>query len=153
MEYSDIIRDIKAITQKLEIILHRQNDTKSAENGHLAVVKYLKEEFGLTKEDAQAGNNYALRMSAENGHLDVVKYLKEEFGLTKKDAQADDNYALRLSAKNGHLAVVKYLREEFGLTKEDAQAYNNAALRYSAHNAQVHQGSVSVDEQKKLTNF
>ena len=45
----------------------------------VTVVKYLKEGFGLTKEDAQSYDNYALRVSAANGHLDVVKYLKDAF--------------------------------------------------------------------------
>jgi hypothetical protein len=108
----------------------------------VVIFKYLKEAFGLTKEDAQDDDNYALRWSAHNGHLDVVKYLREEFGLTKEDAQAKGpdgcaNYALRYSAQNGHLGVVKYLKEAFALTKEDAQADNNYALRLSVRNGHL----------------
>jgi hypothetical protein len=56
----------------------------------LDVVKYLKEAFGLTKEDAQSKDNYALRWSAAKGHLDVVKYLKEAFGLEEKKRKKID---------------------------------------------------------------
>jgi len=103
----------------------------------LGVVKYLKESFGLTKDDAQTEDNYALWRSAANGHLEVVKYLKDAFGLTNEDAQSEDNYALRTSAENGHLEVVTYLKERVGLTKEDAQADDNYALQMSAANGHL----------------
>merc|ERR1711991_813607 len=77
--------------------------------------------MGLTKEDAQAKDNKALRKSCENGHISIVRYLKEEFGLTREDAQARNNYALTKSCENRHLTIVKYLKNGFGLTKEDAQ--------------------------------
>jgi len=54
----------------------------------LKVVKYLKEEFGLEKVDAQADDNHALKWSSANGHLEVVKYLIEVFGLKKVDERA-----------------------------------------------------------------
>jgi hypothetical protein len=67
-------------------------------NGHLEVLQYLKEGFGLGKEDARAVDKTTpWGWSAENGHLEVLKYLKEGFGLGKEDARAvDDNYALQV---------------------------------------------------------
>merc|ERR1711991_932872 len=109
----------------------------SCEFGRMKMIRYLKEEFELTKKDAQVDNNYALRESCRNGYLPVVKYLKQTFGLTKEDAQADNNYALRWSCYNGHIRIVTYLKQTFGLTKEDAQADYNFALRWSCYNGHI----------------
>ena len=62
----------------------------AAENGHVKVLKWLHDTFGLTAEDAIADDNRVLRWVARNGHLEVLKW----FGLTAEDARADDNYAL-----------------------------------------------------------
>lgn len=104
----------------------------SARYGHVGVLKCLKQDFDLRKEDAQTGDNFALRLAAMNGHVQVLKCLKEDFGLGKEDAQADNNAALRLAAANGHVNVLKCLKEEPWLGKEDAQALNNYALRWAA---------------------
>jgi hypothetical protein len=89
--------------------------------GHLEVLKYLKEGFGLGKEDAQSEDNYALKWSAKNGHLEVLKYLQGgHLGWARRTPGREDNYALKWSAENGHLEVLKYLKEGFGLDKEDA---------------------------------
>ena len=83
----------------------------------MAVVRYLREEFGFEREDAQCDDNNALSMSCRFGHLEVVKYLREEFGRV-----SDDNYALWWRCKNGHVKVVKLIKEEIGLEREDAQS-------------------------------
>ena len=41
----------------------------SAANGHIDVLKYLRNSSRLTLRDARANNNEALRVSAANGHL------------------------------------------------------------------------------------
>ena len=95
---------------------------RSAENGHLHVVKYLVEEH---QADIHA---CALRWSAGNGHLDVVKYLVEE---NNEDIHVIDECTLKWSAQNGHLEVVKYLVEQH---QANIHAENEYALRLSAHN-------------------
>ena len=123
----------------------------SAENGHLSVMKYLKEEIGLIDDGTYfygpkgysyhlPDMAYTLAWSAGNGHLDIVKYLKEEFGSSgRQSLEITDRrgLAIRLSAANGHLSVVKYLKEAFCLTKEDVQVYCNQVLIGSAANGHL----------------
>jgi hypothetical protein len=52
---------------------------KACERGHLAIVRWLVDRFGLTAEDARAKNNYALRKARLNDHLAVVLWLVVEF--------------------------------------------------------------------------
>jgi hypothetical protein len=49
----------------------------SAYYGHLHVVKYLCEVYGLGREDVRALNNSAARFAAVNGHVEVVQYLTQ----------------------------------------------------------------------------
>src|SRR6056297_3143255 len=49
--------------------------TCASENGHIEVVKYLCEIYGLTIEDIRSQDNYALRLASCYGHIEVVKYL------------------------------------------------------------------------------
>ena len=109
----------------------------AAENGHVKVLKWLHDTFGLTAEDARSKRNYALRLSARNGHVDVLKWLHETYKLTTLDARADDNKALGLAAANGHVEVLKCLHDTFDLTAEDARADNNYALRTAAENGHL----------------
>jgi hypothetical protein len=87
----------------------------------LEVVRYLKEGFGLTKEDAQADGNYALCQSAQRGHLDVVKYLVEAFGLGKEDPESPSNGAIIFCISGGHLEILRYLMEACGVGKKDVR--------------------------------
>ena len=47
----------------------------AASNGHLEIVKYLKEECGC---DPKVEDNQPMKKAASYGHLEVVKYLIEE---------------------------------------------------------------------------
>lgn len=42
----------------------------------LGVIKYLVNQFKLTRVDIQSQNNIILRWVSTNGHLDVVQYLR-----------------------------------------------------------------------------
>lgn len=97
--------------------------------GHVEVLRYLREEMGLTTDDARANTNFALRLASPRGHVKVLKYLFDGFRLTTEDARADNNFALRLAARNGHSAIVKCLVTKFGLTAKDARTNYNYALR------------------------
>jgi hypothetical protein len=50
-------------------------------NGHLVVLKWLKVNFNITKEDPKYDNNEAFRRAAENGHLHVLNLLKDTFNI------------------------------------------------------------------------
>ena len=68
-------------------------------NGHLEVLKYLREEVKAPWDWRTAAN------AAENGHLHILEYLVER----KYDRY--NEWACKLAAENGHLDCLKYLRE------------------------------------------
>ena len=71
----------------------------AAQNGHLEVLKYLREE-------AEAPWDwYTASWAAGNGHLHILEYLVER----KYDKYNED--ACELAAENGHLDCLKYLHE------------------------------------------
>ena len=71
----------------------------AARNGHLEVLKYLREE-------AKAPWNwYTATRAAENGHLHILEYLVER----KYDEY--DEYACAYAAINGYLDCLQYLHE------------------------------------------
>ena len=71
----------------------------AALNGHLEVLKYLREE-------AEAPWDwYTATWAAQNGHLHILEYLVER----KYDKY--DEYVCKSAAENGHLDCLKYLHE------------------------------------------
>ena len=71
----------------------------AAENGHLEVLKYLREEVKAPWDWGTATR------AAENGHLHILEYLVER----KYDEY--DEFACQWAAMNGHLDCLKYLHE------------------------------------------
>ena len=71
----------------------------AAKNGHLEVLKYLREEVKAPWNSGTAA------WAARNGHLHILEYLVER----KYDEYYE--YACREAAMNGHLDCLKYLRE------------------------------------------
>ena len=71
----------------------------AAKNGHLEVLKYLRETAKAPWADGTAS------WAAENGHLHILEYLVER-KYDKYDARA-----CMLAARNGHLDCLKYLHE------------------------------------------
>ena len=55
-------------------------------NRHLNVLRFLKDEVGLTADDFRAQDNDAIRWAAENGHVNVLKFLKDEVKLTADES-------------------------------------------------------------------
>jgi hypothetical protein len=85
----------------------------AAENGHLEVLKYLREEVKAPWDFRTA------EWAAKNGHLHILEYLVE-----RKFDQFEE-WACRCAARNGHLDCLKYLRET-------AKApWNSWAVRYA----------------------
>lgn len=103
----------------------------AAENGHVVILRELRENWGLTAEDARANNNVALQMAAVNGHVAILQELRENWGLTAEDARTENNGVLLSAARNGHVAVLRELRKGWGLTAEDARTENNVALAWA----------------------
>jgi|SRR6185369_13248932 hypothetical protein len=68
--------------------IHTDNDIalrRSAENGHLFMVKYLVEQHGAAVD---ANNNEAVQLSTKNGHLQVSNYLVEHGAIANIDDEA-----------------------------------------------------------------
>ena len=73
----------------------------AAENGHLAVIKYLVSQGA----NIHACNENALRIASLHGYLDIVKYLIAKGANIHILCEAAAHNACR----NGHLAIIKYL--------------------------------------------
>ena len=71
----------------------------AAGNGHLEVLKYLREEAKAPWD------SWTATRAASNGHLHILEYLVER----KFDEYDED--ACEYAAKNGHLDCLKYLHE------------------------------------------
>ena len=71
----------------------------AAENGHLEVLKYLREEVKVTWDSRTAS------WAAAKGHLHILKYLVE------RKFDQHNEYACRNAAENGHFDCLKYLHE------------------------------------------
>lgn len=89
----------------------------AAEDGHLAIMRYLCNRYGLTAEHARYEKNLALGLAADNGHLEVVRFL-HDMGLTADDVQMDNFYPLWTAAEKGHFDVFKYITESFQVTED-----------------------------------
>jgi hypothetical protein len=72
---------------------------RATQNGHLEVLKYLREEAKAPWDFRTATR------AAQNGHLHILEYLVER----KFDKY--DEYACERAAESGHLDCLKYLRE------------------------------------------
>ena len=71
----------------------------AADDGHLEVLKYLREEVKAPWDSVTA------EWAAQNGHLHILEYLVER----KYDQYSE--YACEVAAENGHLDCLKYLHE------------------------------------------
>ena len=121
--------------------------------GHVNVVRELREDYGLTVDDARASNNEALRLACVYGNVEVVRELRLGFKLTAEDARVMDNCPLRGACHYGHVGVVRELRLGYGLTAYDARVRDNEALClacWHGHNEvvrELHEGyGLTVDE-------
>ena len=103
----------------------------------MKVLRFLKDEWELTADDARSKDNYALRWAAKNGHVEILRFLKDVFGLTADDTRDRDNHALILAAENGHVDVLKVLVDEFQINltrlvirrlKRESREYNQQAV-------------------------
>lgn len=110
---------LKQLTNDMTITKEQFRMSEACLHGHLHVVQHLVDNFHLTRSDALAHNNDALRCSIFFGHLDVVQYLIEQFQLTHHDVMASSADVRLSSSYFGHLSVTQYLRKRFTLPVED----------------------------------
>jgi hypothetical protein len=71
----------------------------AAQNGHLEVLKYLREELKAPWDDCTASS------AAQNGHLHILEYLVE------RKYDKNSVHACSWAAEKGHLDCLKYLHE------------------------------------------
>jgi len=123
---------------------------QAAINGHVHVVQFFKETYGMTLDDVRVRNNVIFRMTAINGHVQVLQYLRDwrdsanpADRLTLKDVRSNNNNALREAAQSGHLEVLQFLQSWVDpdgdrLTLADVRTDNNYALIWSAARGHLH---------------
>lgn len=90
----------------------------ASENGHLDIVEYLYESWGIL---GQTIDERSIVAAATNGHLNIVKFL---IGV----GVPIDEWAIRHAASNGHTNVVKFLRQYID---------NSDAIDYAASNGHI----------------
>lgn len=104
----------------------------AAAGGHLAVVRWLVEEFGLTAADARDNQDGALVASAEHGHLPVVRYLAERFYTAERAPAAFD-----AAVRTGHMPVVTYLADWFGVHAGDVTCGTHTMLQLATESGHM----------------
>jgi hypothetical protein len=137
----------------------------AAENGHLHVLKWLKNKYITDEkpktyqnsafiEAAKNGHLHVLKwlkknfkkkfdinstfvLAADHGHLEVLKWLKDTYNITEKEAKSNNNEAFRGTASSGHLKVLKWLKYIYNITESEAKSDNNYAFRLAAHNGHL----------------
>ena len=67
----------------------------AAANGHLPILKYLRDSCGYTSDDCKKRNCQAFHYAAPNGHLAVLKYLKDICGYTDDNCKVYSCQAFR----------------------------------------------------------
>ncbi|KAH3767925.1 hypothetical protein Pelo_16 [Pelomyxa schiedti] len=93
-------------------------------HGHLHVAKWITQEFGLNKADAQCGDqNEALWQSFQNGHLETALWVMETFKFTTKDIPS---WYLWRACEYGSLHTIKWLANVVPLSIEHKPRYDEA---------------------------
>ena len=95
----------------MSVLLDERACAEAAENGHLEVLKYLREEAKAPWDWNTAS------LAALNGHLHILEYLVER----KYDKYSE--LACERAAKSGHLDCLKYLRETAKAPWDDWSVY------------------------------
>ena len=82
----------------------------ASENGHLEVVRLLRDAGTDMDEACEDGGATPLHIASQNGHLEVVRLLCDA-GADKDKACEDGSTPLYIASQNGHLEVVRLLCE------------------------------------------
>ena len=112
--------------------------------GHLDIVQYLCETFGLLIEDTHPGQclcePFSLPIEDIRSDREYNEYNGDDWRryFTIETVRLSDNRPLRYACEYGHLDMVQYLCKMFGLTVEDLRSCDNWALRYAYLNRHFH---------------
>lgn len=92
--------------------------------GHLEVVLWLDEAYGLAINDRERGAIFrnACREAPPNGSMDGLEWFATRFAITTGDVRYEDCDALKWACLGGRLGVAQWLTDRFGLTIEDARS-------------------------------
>jgi len=124
----DDLQLFKKITKGKHPTFFRKNEIikKAAKWGSVGILKFLKEEIGLSKRDAQGDFcGSPLVEAVKNYQLGAVKYLHKGFGLTIEDARYRNNLAFRYAVDKNCLPIIQYLKEGFGITPKDVKSHSD----------------------------
>lgn len=107
----------------------------AALRGHLHVLEWMTETFGLSYEDVTSHDNVAFKLAAAKGHLPVLKWMTETFHLTTKDVATCQHFAFEWAVLKGHLEVAQWLTETFSVPTEESviETINSTALNGDLH--------------------
>jgi len=95
----------------------------AVQNGHAAVMVFLRDTCKLTASDARPVNvspNHLLVTASRGGHADAARVLHSHYGFDGADAAANDAEALDAGIRSGSAELVRVLRRVYGLGRGDA---------------------------------
>ena len=102
----------------------------AAENGDIAVVKYLVEHGANVKAQDALFSRSAIHFAADKGNLECIRYLAEK-GADLQDKDIHGATALHYAVRSGHLDAVKYLVDKkMDYAAKDVRGWS--AMHYAA---------------------
>lgn len=94
-------------------------------HGHIKVAMWMHQHLTITREDACARDDQALRDSCKRGYLQVVAWLCTTFEISKEVVMDDDANLVRTCPS---APTVKWLYKSYGLEKQDLRMFNDYIL-------------------------
>lgn len=90
---------------------------------NLSVLQFLVSTFHLRREDAQSGDNWAVRWAACNGHLATFEFLVATFGLQQRESHRSVLILNKWMAANGYLPMLQFLMYRHQENKSQAESF------------------------------
>jgi hypothetical protein len=108
----------------------------AARNGHLGILKWLKNNFNITNEDTEKSSNGAFNRAAIQGHIEIVKWYKDNFNITEKNLEYYDSTII-WATRYGQLEILKWFKYNFNITEENANFYYRCSFEWSKDNGHL----------------
>lgn len=86
-------------------------------SGQIKLVKYLKETFSLTKEEALSNQNEAFSLAAVTQNFEIMNYFQVAFDFGLQEIRSFDDRALKEAIGKGQLEAVQFLIKASALIK------------------------------------
>lgn len=94
--------------------------------GWLSMMKWVKEEFNITKEEITEEGYYSLCGVCRSGNVDAIRWMVSEFALGKKRPPSKVVMScLFISALSGNLEMAWWIAEQYEVTRIEATNDNN----------------------------